>query len=46
MQSFGEKTLTSANSTVLWRAKGYNDQFARLEGYQARAAHTISRLAA
>ncbi|ULJ66171.1 hypothetical protein [Wielerella bovis] len=41
MQSFGDKTLTSANSTVLWRAKGYNDQFARLEGYQADNAFTF-----
>ena len=41
MTVFTDKTLTAANSVGLWRAKGYNDNFARLEGYAADNAFTF-----
>lgn len=42
MQTFTDKTLTAANSVLLWRAKGYNDSFSRVEGYAADNAFDFS----
>lgn len=32
------KTLTSANSVLLWKAKGYLDRFAQAQGYKTDSA--------
>ena len=35
MQTISERTLTSANSILLMRVKGFNDNFVQIEGYAA-----------
>lgn len=35
MQTISDRTLTAANSVFLVRAKGFNDNFIRIEGYAA-----------
>lgn len=38
MAQIATKTLTSANSVLLWKAKGYTDQFAQAYGYKTDSA--------
>lgn len=42
MTSIATKTLTSANSILLWRATGYNNQFVKAEGYKTDSAFDFS----
>ena len=35
MQTVSDRTLTAANSTLLMRVKGFNDNFVEIEGYAA-----------
>lgn len=35
MQTISDRTLTSANSILLMRVKGFNDNFVQIEGYAA-----------
>ena len=41
MQTFTDKTLTAANSVLLFRAKGYNDSFVPVMGYAADNAFSF-----
>lgn len=38
MTQIAPKTLTAANSVLLWKAKGYSDSFSKAEGYKADSA--------
>lgn len=42
MAEIATKTLTSANSVLLWKAKGYNDQFAQAQGYKTDSAFSFN----
>lgn len=42
MANIAEKTLTSANSVLLWKAKGYSDSFSKAEGYKTDSAFDFS----
>lgn len=42
MASIAPKTLTSANSVLLWRAKGYSDSFSQAQGYKTDSAFDFS----
>ena len=42
MAEIATKTLTSANSVLLWKAYGYSDQFALARGYKADSAFDFS----
>ena len=35
MQTVSDRTLTAANSILLMRVKGFNDNFVQIEGYAA-----------
>lgn len=37
-QTIADKTLTSANSVLLWRAKGYSDTYTQVQGYKPDAS--------
>lgn len=38
MPSIATKTLTSANSVLLWKARGYSDSFVKAQGYKVDSA--------
>lgn len=42
MAQIAPKTLTSANSVLLWKAKGYTDQFVEAKGYKTDSAFDFS----
>nr|DAS26629.1 MAG TPA: Protein of unknown function (DUF3277) [Caudoviricetes sp.] len=42
MAQIAPKTLTSANSVLLWKAKGYTDQFIQAQGYKTDSAFDFS----
>lgn len=42
MAQIAPKTLTSANSVLLWKAKGYTDQFVQAQGYKTDSAFDFS----
>lgn len=43
MQTVSDRTLTAANSILLMRVKGFNDNFVQIEGYAADNALTSDK---